>query len=155
MKRAIAAIGVALFLSAAPLRLLAQTATWADGETENAVTFDSGQVQYRQSKPLPGNKSGWWDYTISLSDIDCLQFQALSTGDVLSIVGKSNDSVLKKADPYGTTRGYEAGLKHFDMIFPPSASATALDLLHELQRAAPNLLRRTNTGACAPMPLNY
>ena len=151
MRRAIAALGVALLLSAAPLRLLAQTATWSDGETENAVTFDSGQVHYRQSKSLPENKSGWWDYVIALADIDCLRFQALSTGDVLSIVGKSNDSVLKKADPYGTTHGYEAALKHFDIVFPPAASSIAQGLLRQLEHASPGLAKRTNQGACAPL----
>lgn len=149
MKRAIAAIGVALFLSAAPLRLLAQTATWTDGETENAVAFDSGEVHYRQSKSLPGDKSGWWEYTVALSEINCLQFQALGTGDVLSIVGKSNDSVLKKADPYGTTHGYEVALKHFDIVFPPNASPIAQKLLSQLERASPELAKRTNQGACS------
>ncbi len=144
-------MGVALVMSAAPSRLLAQTANWNDGATQNVVTLDSGQLHYRQSKPLADEKSGWWDYTVALSDIDCLQFLTFKTADILSVVGKTNDAVLKKADPYGTSHGYEAALKHFDIVFPPQASAVARALLRDLTGAQPELAKRINTGACAPL----
>jgi len=105
------AIASLMLLLVAPVVAFAQSASWTDGETENSVSFDSGQVQYRQSKPLANNTSGWWEYTIALSDIDCLEFQAFPSGEMLSVVGKANDSVLKKADPLGTTHGYEMALK--------------------------------------------
>jgi len=148
MMRAFAVLFATILLTMVPLVARAQSASWTDGATENAVTFDSGQVQYRQSKPLANNTSGWWQYTIALSDIDCLQFQIFPSGEMLSVVGKANDSVLKKADPLGTTHGYEAALKHFDIMFPPSAADTAKNLLHELERASPELAKRTNKGAC-------
>jgi hypothetical protein len=127
-----AAMGVALFVSAAPSRLLAQTTTWSDATTESVVTIDSGELHYRISKSLPGDKTGWWEYTIALADVDCLQFQRLKSGDVLSVFGKSNDSVLKKADPEGTTHGYEAALKHVEIDFAPQASASAEAIVRDL-----------------------
>ena len=148
MRRTFAVLFATIMLTMVPLVARAQSASWTDGATENSVSFDSGQVQYRQSKPLANNTSGWWLYTIALSDIDCLQFQIFASGEMLSVVGKANDSVLKKADPLGTTHGYEAALKHFDIMFPTSAADTAKNLLHELERASPGLAKRTNKGAC-------
>lgn len=146
--RAFAVLFATILLTMVPLVARAQSASWTDGAAENAVTFDSGQVQYRQSKPLANNTSGWWQYTIALSDIDCLQFQIFPSGEMLSVIGKANDSVLKKADPLGTTHGYEVSLKHFDIMFPPSAAETAKNLLHGLEHVSRGLAQRTNKGAC-------
>jgi hypothetical protein len=149
MLRVTIAVGVALFASAAPSRLLAQTTTWADGAMQSVVTVDSGELHYRSSKSLPDNKTGWWEYKISLTDIDCLRFQRLKSGDVLSVYGKSNDSVLKKADPEGTTQGYEAALKHVEIDFAPDASAKAEAVVRNITGALPELSKRINNGVCA------
>jgi hypothetical protein len=149
VRRAIAAIGVALVLSAAPSRLRAQTIAWSDGTTESVVTIDSGQLHYRKSKPLPGNTGAWWEYTIWLSDIECVQFERPKTGDVLAIYGKSTDSVLKKADSDGTARRYEISLRHVEIDFTPQAASNAEAILRELTSAAPDLAKRINKGMCA------
>lgn len=116
---------------------------------DNVVTVDSGQLHYRQSKSLPGDKTGWWDYTISLSDIDCVRFTREKTGDMLSVAGKANDSVLKKADPNGTTHGIEESLRHVEIDFPPDASAIADSVMRDLTGSVPGLTKRVNTGNCS------
>ncbi|HKU66900.1 MAG TPA: hypothetical protein VJP85_03895 [Candidatus Baltobacteraceae bacterium] len=123
--------------------------SWNDGMTENAVTVDSGQLHYRRSKALADDKTGWWDYTIALSDIDCVQFRRLKTGDLVSIMGKANDAVLEKADPNGTTHGYEAALRHVEIDFPADASTIAEHVVRDVTGSAPRLVKRINNGACA------
>jgi hypothetical protein len=149
VKRAIAAIGVVLLASAAPSRLLAQTMTWSTAGTDNVVTVDSGQLHYRRSKALSGDKTGWWDYTISLADIDCVRFTRDKNGEMLSVAGKANDSVLKKADPNGTTHGIEESLRHVEIDFPPDASTIADSVLHDLTGSVPDLAKRVNAGYCS------
>jgi hypothetical protein len=145
----LAVVLLGLFTALIPIAAFAQTTTWGDGVTESVVTIDSGRLHYRISKSLAGDKTGWWDYTIALADIDCLQFARFKAGDVLSIYGKSNDSVLKKADPDGTTHGYEAALKHVEIDFAPRASANAEAIVRDITGALPELAKRINTGVCA------
>ena len=151
MLRVTLAIGVALLVSAAPSRLSAQTMSWDDAGTQNVVSVDSGQLHYRQSKALADDRTGWWEYAVALSDIDCLRFTRDKSGEVLSVVGNANDAVLKKADPKGTTHGYEESLRHVEIDFPPEASAIADSVVRTITNAGPELAKRTNKGACAPL----
>lgn len=142
--RAAFAVAIAMLSTIAS----AQTQTWSDSTTESVVTIDSGQLHYRVTKSLADNKTGWWDYTVSLSDVDCIGFQRMKTGDVLIVMGKTNDAVIKKADPNGTTHGYEAALKHIDIDFSPDASAIAESTLRDITGSAPELAKTINKGAC-------
>ena len=139
---------IAFLAIAAPLPAFAQTMTWTDAGMDNVVSVDSGELHYRQSKALPGDRTGWWDYTIALSDIDCVRFTRNASGEILIIAGKANDSVLKKADPNGTTHGYEESLRHVEIDFPADAPAIADSLVHDLSGAMPGLAKRVNTGNC-------
>jgi hypothetical protein len=148
MKRLPAAILIAWSLSALPAFVYAQSVTWTDGAYDNTATVDSGELHYRRSKPLDREKTAWWEYKVSLNDIDCLQFRRLATGDILSVIGKHSDVVIKVADLDGSDMHYETALRTLEIDFPPAASAIAANLVSQITGSRPGLAARTNKGDC-------